>query len=180
MLKVISAIVLLGLTLSVSANDSRHFSKTAPNAHSDYRDDNRYKTTRSSKHYSKHDYNHAYAEPRHSIKHSSRYDNSHYAKHSQFDYRSSHRSEHRPIHQYVQTSHGYRHPAKVTKSHKVFSPLKRHQVLPAHMSYGRVPMRVENRLGRLPSHLMRVAIGRDIAVIHITNRVVHEIIRGLL
>ena len=57
--------------------------------------------------------------------------------------------------------------------------LKRHALLPKHLAYSRVPTRIENKLGYLPNHLMRVRVGNDIAVIHIKNRIVHEIIRGL-
>ncbi len=94
-------------------------------------------------------------------------------------------NSHYPVTAYYQQNPyvQYAHPHDSRHYQTVFQRqprLKRHHVLPKHLAYSRVSRQVENRLGHLPAHLMRVRIGDDISAIHIKSHIKHEIIRGLI
>ncbi|WP_157760477.1 hypothetical protein [Thiomicrorhabdus arctica] len=172
MLKVISTSVLFGLlgsTLPVYAEESRHMSYRTMT------DDRKGFTKQHNRHQnSKHTHQHSNT-PEHVTFIETNSYQPHYAQN---------RDPHHPITTYHRQSQyiQYVHPRKnrhYQSSHQGQAHLKRHHILPKHLSYGRVPRKVEDRLEHLPAHLMRVRIGDDIAVIYIKNRMIHEMIRGL-
>lgn len=187
MLKVISTSVLFGLlggTLPACAEESRHSSNRTVT------DDRQvYAKSHASSPASKHSSHNSHYGIKHANKHSNRpeYATSRepYSYQPTFSKnRHQYQDNYYPVtaychqNQYVQ----YAHPRDSRHYQSDFqsqSHLKRHHMLPKHLVYSRVPRRLENRLGYLPAHLMRVRVEDDIVVIHIKNRIVHEIIRGV-
>jgi hypothetical protein len=191
MLKAISTSVLFGLlgtALPACAEESRHSSnrtltderKAVAKPHAPSQD---------RRHVSAHDnkYNHQQAKkhstaPEHmAFKHPYSYNPS--GPQSRYPYQKNHY----PVTAYYQQTHQDQYEQHIRYDglhyqtmHKSQPRLKLHYILPKQLAYSRVPTRVANRLGHLPAHLMRVRAGDDIAVIHIKNRIVHKIIRGLL
>lgn len=169
MLKAISTSVLFGLlatSLPTLADESRHWSKgTVTNDRKaevfSYQNKHGHQKT------IKHAHKHSNAPKKMAFKKHHSYQSTY--SHTRNDDHHNDYGNHSPRSAYYQGSH----------KHKRVSHLKRHHVLPKQLRYSRLPRRIESRLGHLPAHLMRVRVGNEIAVIHIKNRVVHEIIRGL-